>query len=901
MTVPVIPLKADECVPLPDAGLGALATERGNLPLESVDVSARVAGLIAGVEVVQGFRNPCDVPLEATYVFPLPDRAAVTRFLMEADDRVVEGVLKERGQARADYDAAVAAGKRAAIAEEDRPDVFTIRVGNILPGEKVRIRLTLSQPLPYEDGAATFRFPLVVAPRYIPGLPIDGDQAGRGTAPDTDAVPDASRITPPVLLPGFPDPVRLSLAVDVEPAGLDLREMRSSLHVVTAEGTSVRLQPGERLDRDFILRLAFDASTSLVLAPDPDAAGTGTFALTVVPPAEEPARVPRDVVLLLDRSGSMGGWKMVAARRAAARIVDTLTTADRFAVLSFDHVVERPERLPEGLCEATDRNRYRAVEHLSRLEARGGTELLAPLQQGLALLGDSARERVLVLVTDGQVGNEDQILERAGAGLSGVRVHTVGIDRAVNAGFLGRLAGLGAGRCELVESEDRLDEAMEHIHRRIGAPLVTDLSLKAEGVDLLPDTITHLGSLFSGVPLTVSGRYHAPPAEEPAPRDDAPAGTAAGVTESGPGTSRAPEAVPDLGRASGAVPDLGQASGAVPDLGQASGAVPDLGRASGAAVTVRGLAGGGRPWERRVAGVASGNPAIRAIWARAHLRALEDRYATGDHALEQAIVDVSLRYGVLCRFTAFVAIDSRVVAEGGSKHHVIQPVEPPSGWDMPVAAPMALNAMTAASFHGTPAGFAAPAGFAPSAGEPAPESAPLGSAGALDAGSPGMPGSGGIPGAPGTGRTRSRPSRGPLFARRPGTPGASAPRPAVRHSLDTVRPQLAEELARLRAAESLPVTDRPALLADLGSRLAALAAHLGDQPELAALAGDLEAAERPGTDLDALWHRTVNLLTILTTGHPAPGVSGTGPGSGDAGTGSGTPGDRARRPFWKRS
>src|SRR5690606_12448106 len=144
---------------------------------------------------------------------------------------------------------------------------------------------------------------------------------------------------------------------------------------------TLRLRPGERLDRDFILRLYLDASTALTLVPDEPgdgAAGTGegaaggTFTLTVVPPAAGGARRPRDVVLLLDRSGSMHGWKMVAARRAAARIVDSLTGDDRFAVLSFDHEVERPPRLPEGLVPATDRNRFRAVEHLARLDARGG-------------------------------------------------------------------------------------------------------------------------------------------------------------------------------------------------------------------------------------------------------------------------------------------------------------------------------------------------------------------------------------------------------------------------------------------------------------------------------------------------------------------------------------------------
>ncbi|MDF5758461.1 VIT domain-containing protein [Spongiactinospora sp. TRM90649] len=804
MTVPITPLRPEECLPVPDAGFGALRTERGNLPLESVDVTAGVAGLIAGVEVVQGFRNPFDVPLEATYVFPLPDRAAVTAFRMEADDRVVEGLLKERGQARQDYDRALAEGKRAAIAEEDRPDVFTIRVGNIVPGESVRVFLTLSQPLPYEDGAATFRFPLVVAPRYIPGTPLDGPSAGTGTEPDTDAVPDASRISPPVLLPGFPNPVRLSLAVNVDPAGLDLREMRSSLHEVNAEGTHVSLRPGERLDRDFILRLYFDASTSLALVPDETpgetAAGQGTFALTLLPAPAEAVRAPRDVVLVLDRSGSMGGWKMVAARRAAARIVDTLTAGDRFAVLSFDTVVERPDDLPPGLAEATDRNRYRAVEHLARLDARGGTEMLAPLQEALGLLGDGARDRVLVLVTDGQVGNEDQILERTGAGLAAVRVHTVGIDRAVNAGFLGRLAGLGGGRCELVESEDRLDEAMEQIHRRIGAPLVTDLSLKAEGFDLVPDTVTRPGSLFPGVPLSVTGRYRA-----------------------------------------------------------ADGAQ--------AVLAVHGLTADGQPWESRVTGARTGNPAIRAIWARARLRALEDRYATGDESVEQAIVDTSLEFGVLCRFTAFVAIDSRVVAEGGPEHRVIQPVEPPSGWDprMAGAPPMAIGgyAMAAASFAApapAPPGGAFPEAFDP--GDPA--------------GPPPVPASFQPPVA-----SAPMPRRG--FA------GPVTPRMPVGHALDSIRPQLLAELERLRAAESLP---RPALLrylSDLGSRLGALATYLAGHQEMAALAVELSAAERSGADPRDLWRRTFALLTRLTgSDAPSPGPLRQ--------VGGGTP----SRPFWKR-
>ena len=153
--------------PKDDAGLGALRTERGNLPLDRIDVRTAITGLVARIDLTQEFVNVHDEALEATYVFPLPDRAAVTRMAMTADGRVVEAELQERGAARETYDRAVAAGQRASIAEEERPDVFTMRVGNILPGERVSVSLSLAGPLSFEDGEATFRFPLVVAP---PGM-----------------------------------------------------------------------------------------------------------------------------------------------------------------------------------------------------------------------------------------------------------------------------------------------------------------------------------------------------------------------------------------------------------------------------------------------------------------------------------------------------------------------------------------------------------------------------------------------------------------------------------------------------------------------------------------------------------------------------------------------------------
>ena len=653
--IPVRHLTATE-LPEPDAeaGFGALHTERGNLPLTSLDIAAEVTGPAVRTELTQEFRNPFDEPLEATYIFPLPDRAAVTALSLRADGRTVEGVLRERGQARADYQQAIAAGQRAAIVEEERPGVFTMRVGNIAPHEQVTVRVVLAGLLPFDDGEATFRFPLVVSPRYIPGTLLAGESVGAGTSPDTDAVPDASRISPPVLLPGFPNPITLSATVDIDPAGLAIGEISASLPVRTEEhgtGLRVRLNPGERANQDFILRLRLDET------PGSFAVRDGIFALTLVPPTEAGIARPRDVVLVLDRSGSMGGWKMVAARRAAARIVDTLTDADSFAVLAFDHTVEWPTDLPHGLVPANDRNRFRAVEHLAGLAPRGGTEMLAPLQTAAHLLaGRSGRERVLVLVTDGQVGNEDQILQAIAPNLTDIRVHTVGIDTAVNAAFLTRLAALAGGHSELVESEDRLDVAMRAIHHRIATPLVTDLQITGGSLDA--DTVAPqpIPDLFPGAPLVLTGRLTGDPES----------------------------------------------------------------------VTVVGTATDGSEWRHTLTAHPSENAALGAIWARARIRDLEDRYAIGaveaSAELVRRIIATSLEFGVLSRFTAFVAVDSRVVNEGGGPRQMTQPVDLPAGWTprapmraTAAAAPMAVS-MNAGSFdiamplsHPASPGFAGPA------------------------------------------------------------------------------------------------------------------------------------------------------------------------------------------------
>ena len=637
-----------------EAGFGSIDTAQGCLPLTALEVDVQIEGLAAETTVRQQFRNVFDEPLEATYIFPLPPRAAVTGFRMTVNDQIVEGRIDERGKARADYDEAIAEGRTASIAEQERADVFTLRVGNIPPKSTARIELILVAPVAIDSLEATYRFPLVVAPRFCPGVAIDGNPVGDGIAADTDLVPDASRISPPVLLPGFKSPVKLGIWVRLTAGAIaattdrDSRSLGCTLpatEACDADGSlTVTVVPEQRLDRDFILRWNIMpdvvASTTLLVEPDAtrpagmgtgkpaeEAPGDGTFSLVIVPPAKaaDVKQPPRDVVFMLDRSGSMGGWKIVAARRAVARMIDTLTAADRVAVMTFDDSVEHCGESP-ALAPATDRHRWNVLEWLSGIDTRGGTELAVAVRAGCgvfekrrrtaAAAKDARRDRVFVLVTDCQVGDEDRVIADLVKKLGDVTLFVVGIDAAVNEGLLARMADSTGGIAEMVESEDRLDAVMERIHQKLAAPLVSGLGIQAAGLDIIPESLVpaKLPNLVPGVPVVVRGRYR--------------------------------------GRAGGGV-------------------------------CIEGMHASGKAWQEQADAKPVSAGCQGSLWARGRLRDLEDRYAaerskSSLQSLEKQMVDLSTSFGVLCRFTAIVAIDPRHPDRKLSPEllrRIVQPVE----------------------------------------------------------------------------------------------------------------------------------------------------------------------------------------------------------------------------------
>lgn len=489
---------------------------RARLPLAGVRFSARVADRVAHVVMEQKFHNPFTEALEAVYIFPLSGGSAVSAFELKVGRRTIKGIVKERGEARATYQKAIEDGKRAALLEQDRDDVFTVQVGNLPPGEEVTVRIETSEKLPFfDDGTTELWLPLVVAPRYIPGSPLPKDPVGDGVEWDTDQVPDASRITPPRLAKGFDPKVGLQIEVELDDDG-ELADLACSQHAIRLSSGKLALtKQDELLDRDFILRWRMTGAkvrTTLL------ATKGGRGMLSILPPKRDGfLGLARDVVFVLDRSGSMGGVKMTSAARACSLLLATLGPRDRFAIAAFD---DRAEWMVDGKFTAADEAGLAAGEKFLRtIDARGGTELDPAMKETLALINKrkegEGRVPVVVILTDGQVGNESAVFARLQKEGGDTRVFTVGIDTAVNAAFLQRVASLGGGTCTCVVPGEGLEDALRGIGREIGAPVVVDV--KIDGVeDLAPARVPDLfagraATVFFKLPkgksVTVTGTY----------------------------------------------------------------------------------------------------------------------------------------------------------------------------------------------------------------------------------------------------------------------------------------------------------------------------------------------------------------------------------------------------------
>ncbi|MFO0773681.1 MAG: marine proteobacterial sortase target protein [Nitrospiraceae bacterium] len=498
------------------------------------DVSIQVTGPVVRAVVTQYFRNPGDTWMEGVYAFPLPEQAAVDHLRMRIGERVIDGQVQERQQAARTYQRAAEAGAKAALIEEQRPNLFTTRVANIGPGESVAITIEYQDLIKPDAGIWRLRLPLAIGPRYIPGRPLveigEGATAearlpGFGLAPDTDQVPDASHITPPMVpAPGAESCVHeapmvtgcqpeaesqpVHLTVEVLP-GFPMAAPNSPSHDIVAQaGTDnrwqVRFRSGAVMpDRDFELQwqpLATDAP-AVLLAQEPHE--DATYGLLMITPPHngsadahditngEPTHphTPRELIFVIDTSGSMAGASLAQAQAALRLALARLSPEDRFNLIQFNSVTHR---LFPASRAATPAAVTKALDYVAHLQANGGTEMLPALT--LALDGKSSHERLrqIVFLTDGQAGNEPELLRMIQERIGDSRLFTVGIGSAPNSYFMRHAAEFGRGTFTYIPRLDAAQIEMSELFRKIERPALTNLAIDRTGwedADLLPGKI----------------------------------------------------------------------------------------------------------------------------------------------------------------------------------------------------------------------------------------------------------------------------------------------------------------------------------------------------------------------------------------------------------------------------
>lgn len=575
-------------------------------PLKHTKVDADISGFGARVVVVQSFVNPTQVPIEAVYTFPLPHEAAVDRMRMKVGDRIVEGEIKRREEAQAIYEAAKNAGQVASLLDQERPNIFTQSVANIMPGAKVEIEISYVQLLKYEEGQFEFDFPMVVGPRY------------------TANAPDPGKIFPPITPEGTRTGANIELAVTIN-AGAPIVSMKSVLHDVDIKGTpgqatarvSLRKE-SEIPNRDFILRYrtATDSVQSAFITQMDQSKG-GFFQLVLLPPkAVKPAQIAsRDIVFVIDHSGSQQGFPIEKTKELMSKLVDTLRAGDTFNVMIFSNDYSM---LWKTSRPASEENVAEAKAFIRTLQGTGGTEMLNALHAAMASFDkDSGRMPIMLFSTDGLVGDEADILKAVREERGDARIFTFGIGNSVNRYFIDALATEGRGDSEYVTLAEQADPAVQRLTQRLESPVLTDVEAHFEGVDVTEQLPARIPDVFSDKPIMISGRYQQGGKGEL---------VLSGKLGGAPWAERIPV-------------DFGTSSNAP--------AIPTL-------------------WARRK---------VDDLTSLEPYTATDD----GKSTARDSIIDTALQFGIMSAYTSFVAVEKRIVNIGGRQRLVAVPVEMADG------------------------------------------------------------------------------------------------------------------------------------------------------------------------------------------------------------------------------
>jgi Ca-activated chloride channel family protein len=480
----------------------------GLCPLKHTEVKAEISGFLSRVRVTQEFENPFKEKIEAVYVFPLPQSAAVDDMTMMVGDRTVRGRILPREEARVVYEAARANGQVASLLDQERPNIFTQAVANIMPGEKVTVTISYVETLKYEDGAYEFVFPMVVAPRYVPGTPISAGAGG--TSPNTTQVPDASKVTPPLTPKGTRAGHDISVEVALD-AGVPIDALKSNSHEIDVERPNgwsalVRLKSKAEIpNRDFVLKydVAGGRVEDALLSHRTDKGGF--FTLILQPPDRVALEdlTPKEIVFVLDTSGSMQGFPIEKAKEAMKLALDGLHPQDTFNLITFagdTHIL-----FPQPV-QATKENMLKAQSFLASRAGGGGTEMMKAIKAALDPSDNQGHIRVVCFMTDGEVGNDFEIISEVQKHPQ-ARVFAFGIGSSVNRFLLDKMAEEGRGEVEYVSLKDDGSLAARRFHERVRSPLLTDISVDWAGLSVADVYPKRIPDLFSAKPVILSGRY----------------------------------------------------------------------------------------------------------------------------------------------------------------------------------------------------------------------------------------------------------------------------------------------------------------------------------------------------------------------------------------------------------
>ncbi len=602
----------------PDKPIGGLFVpskdgKKQVFPLKHTEVNAKIAGNVSRVEVTQTFENPFSNPLEAIYVFPLPDEAAVDDMEIKIGDRIIKGDIKKREEAKKIYEQARQQGRTAGLLEQERDNIFTQSLANIKPGEKIEVTIRYTDSLKFTGGNYEFVFPMVVGPRYIPGSPIDNSGV------DTDRVPDASRINPPVLKPGTRSGHDINVTVEIT-AGLPISNIRSNSHKIQTENNGeivrVKLAKEDTIpNKDLILRYQISGNnTQATVLTQSDTKG-GHFAVYMIPALEYKTNeiVPKDVVFLMDTSGSQSGDPLVKSQELMRRFINGLNPNDTFTIIDFANTTQQ---LSEKPLANTPANRQKAINYINKLNANGGTELLNGIKAVLNFPpAPAGRLRSVVLLTDGYIGNENEVISEVQRNLKlGNRLYSFGVGSSVNRFLLNRLGEVGRGTSQVIRQDEPSQEVADKFFQQINNPVLTNIQVSWEGtgeVEIYPKAAP---DLFANQPLVLFGRNQ----------------------NSGRGNLR-----------------------------------------------ITGIAAGGKRYEKvlPVNFSENGNSGIAQLWGRAKIKDLMNLMFGGEtKSGVEAVTNTALSYRLMSQYTAFVAVSEDVrVNPDGSSTRVQVPVELPEG------------------------------------------------------------------------------------------------------------------------------------------------------------------------------------------------------------------------------